>query len=474
MTRWGILVMVCAAVAAHAAEQNPARNRDASRPVQASRCNDVPAHPFDLILGRPTATAVTISILCYQKTEGSIAYGTRPEHLARETPVRIFRQGEPAEIVLTGLQPDTRYYYRFRSAQASSDQFTFHTARPPGSTFTFTVTADSHLDQNTDPAIYCQTLATALVDAPDFHIDLGDTFMTEKHESRENAARQYLAQRYYFGTLCRSAPLFLVLGNHDGENPRGRGVRADDLAAWSSSMRKKYFPNPVPDGFYTGNATAHAAAGLLQDYYAWEWGDALFVVLDPFWFNRGQVGRDGGWSRSLGAEQYAWLRRTLEASRAEFKFIFIHHLVGGRNSQCRGGVEVASLFEWGGKNGDGTDGFDRNRPGWPVPIHQLLVRNHASIVFHGHDHLYAMEDLDGVIYQEIPQPGNRVDGRFPPFAAEYGYSKGVILGGSGHMRLTVSDGKVTADYVMARSPADERPGRRNGEVAHSYSISARR
>ena len=50
---------------------------------------------------------------------------------------------------------------------------------------------------------------------------------------------------------------------------------ADNLALWSNTMRKRYFPNPVPDGFYTGNTTKDRFAGLLQDYYAWEWGDAL-------------------------------------------------------------------------------------------------------------------------------------------------------------------------------------------------------
>jgi hypothetical protein len=54
---------------------------------------------------------------------------------------------------------------------------------------------------------------------------------------------------------------------------------------------KRYFPNPVLDAFYTGNATKHAEAGLLQDYYAWEWGDALFVVLDPYWFNHSSIGQ---------------------------------------------------------------------------------------------------------------------------------------------------------------------------------------
>ncbi|MGD0090919.1 MAG: metallophosphoesterase [Planctomycetota bacterium] len=449
------LVLGLPVLGARAEDEKPARKSGARQPVQNSKCNDVPVHPFDLILGRPTSNSVTVSVLCYEDAEGFIAYATEPGKPAAKTPARPFGKGEPVELVLSPLQPNTQYFYQLHLAPANSGEFTFHTARPPGSTFTFTVTADSHLDEHTDPDLYLRTLANALAGAPDFNIDLGDTFMTEKHENRENAARQYLAQRFYFGQLCQSAPLFLVLGNHDGESPRGRGGDAESLAVWSNTMRKRYFPNPVPDNFYTGNAAKHPEAGLLQDYYAWEWGDALFAVLDPFWFAQKQHGKSDNWKRTLGAAQYQWLKRTLEASRAKFKFVFIHHLVGGADDQSRGGAEAARYFEWGGRNRDGTEGFKENRPDWPAPIHQLLVQNKASIVFHGHDHLYAKQDLDGIVYQEVPQPGDpRGSIRS---AEEYGYKSGVILGSPGHIRVTVSPDKLTVDFVRVN-------------VAHSYTV----
>jgi hypothetical protein len=68
-------------------------------------------------------------------------------------------------------------------------------------------------------------------------------------------------------------------------------------------MRKRYFPNPVPDSFYTGDATQHPQAGLLQDYYAWEWSDALLVVLDPYWFTQRQRGQSDNLKRTLGEGQ---------------------------------------------------------------------------------------------------------------------------------------------------------------------------
>lgn len=441
-----VALLLCVGVALAASEgKQRGQKTNTRQPSQNSACNDVPVHPFDLILGRPTSNSVTVSVLCYDDAEGFIAFGTQAGKLTAKTPSQAFRKGEPVEVVLSSLLPNTRYHYQLHLGRAKSGEFTFHTARSPGSTFTFTVTADSHLDEHTDPVLYQRTLANALADKPDFHIDLGDTFMTEKHESRAAAAKQYLAQRYYFGQLCQCAPLFLVLGNHDGESPRGRGSEADSLAVWSNTMRNRYFPNPMPDGFYTGNAAKHPEAGMLQDYYAWEWGDALFVVLDPFWFTDRQRGRNDNWNRTLGPVQYQWLKCTLEGSRAKHKCVFIHHLVGGLDNQCRGGIEAAPFYEWGGKNADGSDGFRQDRPGWPAPIHQLLVENRVDIVLHGHDHLYAKQELDGIIYQEVPQPGDPHGSTRS--AAEYGYRSGTILGSSGYLRVTVSPKELTTEYV---------------------------
>lgn len=463
MIRWCILLTLYGGLAAQAADTTSARTCSSRQPVQASQCNDVPAHPFDVILGRPTSNSVTVSVLCYSDTEGSIVYGTESEKLGARTPVRAFRKNEPAEVVLSPLQPDTKYFYRFQSVRTNSGEFPFHTARPAGSTFTFTITADSHLDEQTDPVLYQRTLANALADKPDFHIDLGDTFMTEKHPDRAEAAKQYLAQRYYFGQVCPSAPLFLVPGNHDGESPRGHGTDADSLAVWSNLIRKRYYPNPVPDSFYTGNATTVPQAGLLQDYYAWEWGDALFVVLDPYWFGMKQRGQNDNWKRTLGQEQYQWLKRTIESSQARHKLVFIHHLVGGADNQSRGGVEAALFYEWGGRNADGSDGFKQNRPGWPAPIHQLLVQNGVNVVFHGHDHFYAKQELDGIVYQEVPQPGYPGNAKPPRSAAQYGYVSGTMLGSSGHLRVIISPEQARIDYVRAETG-------QNGAVAHSYLV----
>ena len=349
----------------------------------------------------------------------------------------------------------------------NSPEYTFHTARPPGSSFTFTLTADAHLDEHTSPDVYRQTLANIRADKPDFHIDLGNLFMTDKHASREEAARQYLAQRYYLGQIGCSTPIFLALGTHDGESSKYDDGSGDCLAVWSNLMRKRYFPNPVPDDFYTGNNTPKPHCGLLQDYYAWEWGDALFVVLDPFRFSIRQRGGGDGWGWSLGRAQYQWLEQTLEQSRAKFKFVFIHNLLSG-DQAARGGVEVAAFNEWGGKNADGSDGFKEHRPGWDTPVHQLLVRNHVAAVFKAHDNFYARQELDGIVYQMIPQPSFAGNDRIRDLET-YGYKQGTFLGNSGHVRVTVASGEVNVTYVRVNQAANQP----TGTPSASYVLRAR-
>jgi len=436
----------------------------------------VPAHAYDLILARPEKTAITLSVLTYQDMEGYVVYGTQPKTYVAQTPAQHFDKDSPLEIVIGTLQADTRYYYQFRSRPpgtqefSSSPEYTFHTARLAGAGFAFTLTADAHLDGHTDPNVYLRTLSNIQADSPDFNIDLGNLFMTDKHASRDEAARQYLAERYYLGRIGCSTPILLALGTHDGESNRYDDGTGDCLAVWSNLTRKCYFPNPVPDDFFAGNKTPKPHCDLLQDYYAWEWGDALFVVLDPFWNSVPERGVHDGWAWSLGLPQYQWLEQTLAHSRARFKFVFIHNLLTG-DPAARGGVEVASFNEWGGKNLDGSEGFKQHRQGWDMPVHQLLVQNHVAAVFKAHDNFFARQELDGIVYQMVPQPSFAGNDRIRDLET-YGYKQGTFLGNSGHVRVTVTSEKVRVEYVRSYPPRAASPQHPNGEIASSYEIAA--
>lgn len=433
--------------------------------------NNVPDHLFNIILGRLTDRSVTVRVLFHEDREGVVTYGPKGHESASKTKVVQFKAGQPVDVVLDSLDANTRHYYRLhyrRAGADSSDQtgeFTFHTQRDAGSSFTFTVQADSHLDENTSGEVYLRTLANALGDQPDFHFGLGDTFMTGKYVKPQLSHPQYLAQRYYLGHLCHSAAFFFALGNHDGE----AGNRSSSV--WATTTRKRYIPNPTPNGFFTGNELREPGIGLPENYYAFHWGDCQFIVLDPFRHtttrNRGG-GSGDNWFWTLGENQYHWLKKELAGRGAKFRFVFLHHLVGGSDRNQRGGKEAAPFWEWGGKGASGKDEFDQRRPGWGKPIHQMLVEHSVNIVFHGHDHMFIKQDLDGIVYQLVPQPGHPRSGT--KSAKEYGYLSGEVQGSSGHVRVRVSGDSARVDYVRAYLPEAESGGRMNGEVSHSYQI----
>jgi hypothetical protein len=204
---------------------------------------------------------------------------------------------------------------------------------------------------------------------------------------------------------------------------------------------------------------------LAQNYYAFEWGDALLVVLDAYRYYTASA-KPRGWEWTLGEAQYNWLKETLENSTATFKFVFAHHVLG----ETRGGALVANGYEWGGyENGGKTWTFTANRPGWAMPIHQLMVENGVNIFFQGHDHLFAKEMVDGIVYQEVPMPS---DSTYLIGTQDNGDAfTDVKIDASGHLRVTVSPSKTIVDYVRAWLPADEIGGHKNGEVAYSYTVS---
>lgn len=434
--------------------------------------------PFTIQLGRPTDHSINVNVLPMENLELFAEYHNTSETTVLRTPVTTAGKGVPVNLVLSGLTPDTGYLYHLcyqrpgnTTIQCSPD-YSFHTWRAPGSSFVFDVQADSHLDERANEQLYIRTLENELSDKPDFLIDLGDTFMTEKLPAKDSEAvlQQYIRQRTDLSVIGHSIPLYLVLGNHDGEAGYSTDNGRNTLAPLSLQFRKQYFPNPEPDGFYTGNSVNDSVTGKKQDYYAWEWGEALFVVLDPYWYTTTKPGGTAdGWTWTLGETQYKWLEQTLQQSNAKYKFVFAHQLVGG-DSQGRGGTEFASLYEWGGKNLDGSYGFDQYRPGWGMPIHQLLVDNNVTAFFHGHDHFFAKQELDGITYQEVPQPATSSSPKDSP-GAEYGYTRGEMLGSPGHLRITVSPESALAEYIWSGLPADNKSGVKNGAVIYSYTLS---
>ncbi len=373
--------------------------------------------PQGIVCGKPTDSSITLNVYAPDDMEFYIEYGLCNSKYSDKTSIYKLSAHHAENITINGLKSNSRYNYRVLIKNTTegdftaSSQYNFHTCRTQGSDFCFVVQADSHLDEQSDIELYKRTLSNELADTPDFMIDLGDTFMTDKLGEMNNRKIQnrYLMQRGFFSLITHSVPLYLVLGNHDGESGWKLDGTENNITVQAAKNRKIYFPNPRPDDFYSGNSTVEKHVGFPEDYYAWTWGDALFVVLDPYWYTVKKPGKAiDNWGWTLGKQQYDWFKETLGKSEAKFKFVFCHHLVGG-GEEGRGGIEWVKYYEMGGFNKDGTWGFDAKRTGWNKPVHQLMTDNHVTIFFHGHDHFYAKQELDGIIYQSMfPNPVIRI------------------------------------------------------------------
>lgn len=435
------------------------------------------------LLGSVEDHSVALEMMFADSAEVSVEYGTASGSYSSQLSWQLFADSTVAAFVLNGLTPNTQYYYRVSHRVPGSvniqqrPEYTFHTARPSGNQFSFVIQADPHLDNQTDTAIYNRCLQNQLEDHPDFMIDLGDNVMTDK---LTNAARVVTRDtiiyrtrllRSYYEKTCHSVPLFLTLGNHEGELGWLNNGTANCVPVWNTLERNKYYVNPLPDNFFSSDTTNYPFVGQRASYYSWTWGDAQFIILDPYWHTTPKPDSLHGWYWTLGRRQFDWLRNTLQNSTARFKFVFSHQLVGG-DPDGRGGIEFADRYEWGGSNLDGSPGFTANRPGWYKPIKDILTENRVNIFFHGHDHFFAKQDKDCLVYQECPQPGH------PNFsnagqAAGYGYFQGQILPNSGHLRVTVDSTGVRVDYVRAYKAADETATRHNKDISATYFIGAR-
>ena len=455
------------------------------------------------LVGTPTDSSIVINIIPGSAIEYYYEYGTNSGSYTHQTGYFTAAAGETSEIEMTGLAANTEYFYRMRYHAPGDamddwvirDEHSFWTQRPEGSSFIFTITSDIH-GQSGGSTNFGRAVANIIADDPDFHLDLGDTFMIDGDTSQSAVNSAYLAYRATnaFGAFGTDTPIFLSSGNHEEEE----GWNLDDTpfsaGVGGIQARKMYYPTPIEGDFYTGNTDPlsyidEATYGdkLREDYYAWEWGDALFVVIDPFQYTMelpySPIAGEGSddpvtgdqWSWTLGEQQFNWLKDVLQNSDAKFKFVFSHQMVGGipDNSvsggagYVRGGAEAAGYFEWGGLNFDGTPGFSTHRletPFGTMTIQEMFVEYGVSAYFHGHDHQYVYEQRDGVVYQEMPSGGGMTGFGNIYVEGDYGtYQTIDIVQSPGYLRLSVSPEETLVEYVSSASGT-------NGSVMASYTI----
>ncbi len=357
-----------------------------------------------------------------------------------------------AQWSVSGLQPGQRYVYDICLRQdgafgpVACDGLLYTgsavTTRAPGDSFTFVAMADSHIEPR-DPIPPGSTVvddgfgpmestlravsADVAAAKADFIVDLGD--LLDYHLFGFNApppdsawARlAYLNFRRMMGDTLGNAAHFPVIGNWDGES----GCNSDAEIQRSLSQRLLYAPGPLAKTYPEGGS----ANG---DYYAFTWGDALFVVLNVMTYTptchllNQQPGLPDDWT--LGAAQLAWLDDTLAHSTAKWKFTFIHHTVGGN-----AGNDVDTAYGRGG----GRAAY----VGEQKTVHDMLRRYGVQIFFYAHDHVFTDMVVDGIHYTLPGSAG--APWKFDTY--ETGYTS--FWPDSGYGRVKVTPNRVTVDFV---------------------------
>jgi len=386
--------------------------------------------------GAATSSSFSVAVSATSAARAYLEYGYGKSTIVGKTPIYSISKGSTQSISISNLKANSVVYYKVKYAVGSSKIFSslaqMSVKTTPAqvlSSNTFAIQADPHMDENSSATVYEGTLKQVVAASPAFLMDLGDIFMVDKlaDKSEVNIRNRFELMKGYYQKLG-NVPLKICLGNHDGELGYSKFN--------TKNYRKEYFPEQ------TGEFA----------YYSFTGPDQLHVVLDPFIYTTKNP-TTNGWEWTLGKTQYDWLVNTLKNSSEKHKFIYIHHLLVG-DPQSRGGVEIAMKNEWGGNNNDGTFGFEANRPGWGKPIHQLLLDYKVGFVFKGHDHLYVKQELDGVIYQTVPQPSHPGDSIN---VNQYGYISGKGVGGSGFLKVSTSGNSAKVDFILF-----------DGKVADSY------
>lgn len=341
-----------------------------------------------------------------------------------------------AEWIAGDLEAGTSYEYQIWVAKASQRLVLYEgsavTQRSAGEEFSFALVTDTHVPPREWPVTFTEdTLSAVARDMraanPDFIVNLGD--MLDFHccgfnappPSGAHTRSAYLNYRRLMGDSLGHAAHFPVIGNWDGEN----GDFSEEQIAYSREQRLLYAPAPEPNTYPEGGNAD-------EDYYAFTWGDALFVVLNVMTYTptphllSEYPGVADDWT--LGEEQMEFLEDTLENATSQWRFLLIHHAVGGAAGDStnaaygRGGGQAANVGE-------------------QAVVHALMQEHGVQIFFYGHDHVFTDMVVDGIHYTLPGSAG--APWKFEGY--ETGYTE--YWPDSGYGRVSVGPEQVRVDFI---------------------------
>jgi hypothetical protein len=243
-----------------------------------------------------TPTSMVVRWRTNTSTDGRVRYGLDPANLSSVGDDGV--TGTEHEVALTGLLPDTRYYYAVGTAAAplSGDASYFFVTPPaPGAVkpTRIWVIGDAGTASASQAAVRDAYASFTGTRYTDFWLMLGDNAYPDGTDSQYQAAVFDM-----YPTLLRQSPVWPTLGNHDGHS-------AD--SATQSGPYYDIFSLPT-------QAEAGGVASGTEAYYSFDYGNLHFIVLDSF---------DS--DRSSSGAMLTWLRADLASTTKPWVVAFWHH-----------------------------------------------------------------------------------------------------------------------------------------------------
>lgn len=290
------------------------------------------------MLGAVTSDQARLWIRCGAPFQACCEYADNPrfERSKRsDVVVTAAERDFTAVLLLTGLAPATRYYYRI-TLDGAPDRYlvdidpatqSFITQPAAGTPHAFRLAFGSCAKYALDPV---QDIWRVIDDHhPDMFAWLGDNIYADSmHPTvfREEYRRQRdvtLLQPL----LCR-IPQLATWDDHDfsaNDGDRHNPIKSQTLAAFND-----YWANP--------SAGLNGTPGV---FFRHNYGGVDFFFLDGRYYRDPNSDPDVPGKTMLGRKQLAWLKDELKASRAPFKML----IAGGGWSQARGpGGDAWSAF----------------------------------------------------------------------------------------------------------------------------------
>jgi phosphodiesterase/alkaline phosphatase D-like protein len=238
------------------------------------------------------------------------------------------------KIDLSGLSPDTPYYYTVLLAgvdQLTAPYATLRTFPASGSAVSFSFAFGS-CHANTSAHVYNagsggdpDTIFAALPAAARFLIHLGDTIYADQDNVTGFTLSDYRAHHQVamsgassftsgWAAWRRKSPIFVTWDDHEIADNYSGGSASLDISKYAPAKQsfQEYHGRANPDGPTPGEL-----------YYSFEYGNVGFFVLDGRSFRSFDNATDNSSKTLLGPVQLAALKSWLSSNNAKYRIKFV-------------------------------------------------------------------------------------------------------------------------------------------------------